>query len=142
MPKGILMPEQKTTKHETHWKAEDWVFTARNIGPREQRKRLVTGFVFLGFAIIALVMLMAADVTRWWRLLLFLPYWIAGSGYLQAREKTCVRLAALGACNLDHGVEKIEDAHLVSVLRSQAYKIHLLSLAAGLVLTGISLALP
>jgi hypothetical protein len=59
-----------------------------NIGPRERRKRLYAGFVYLGVAIIALVIMMATGTSRAYRLLLFLPFWAAGTGVFQYLEKT------------------------------------------------------
>jgi hypothetical protein len=35
------------------------------------------GFVMVGY-----------EAPRWWRLIVFLPLWMAGLGLLQAREKT------------------------------------------------------
>jgi fatty acid desaturase len=59
-----------------------------NIGPRERRRRLLSGVVALGIALSAFALLAATGVDRWWRLLLFLPFAAAASGYFQARDKT------------------------------------------------------
>jgi len=59
-----------------------------NIGPRERRKRLVMGIATLGVsAAIALTMILAG-ADRWWRIGLFLPFWMGSLGIFQAREKT------------------------------------------------------
>lgn len=59
-----------------------------NIGPRERRKRLVSGLIMLALSLIILIALVAAGVDRWWRLLLFLPLWGGATGLFQARERT------------------------------------------------------
>ena len=59
-----------------------------NLGPRERRKRLVFGTVMLAVALVALAVLMAVEASRWWRLLLFVPFALAAHGFLQARERT------------------------------------------------------
>ena len=61
---------------------------AVNIGPREQRKRLVMGVGALAAGgLIALAML-AAGAPRAWRIGLFFPFWMGALGIFQAREKT------------------------------------------------------
>lgn len=59
-----------------------------NIGPKEQTKRRLLGIVFLLISVTIAVVFIAADVDRWWRLVLVIPLWIAGLGLFQAREKT------------------------------------------------------
>ncbi|MEJ2216835.1 MAG: hypothetical protein P8099_09485 [Gemmatimonadota bacterium] len=59
-----------------------------NIGPGERRKRLLVGVVgfFLGVGALALLVVLSVD--RWWRLALVLPFWMAGIGFFQHRDKT------------------------------------------------------
>jgi hypothetical protein len=59
-----------------------------NIGPRESRKRLRFCLIMLGGGAGLAVALSALHADRLWRLLLFLPFWLAALGWLQAREKT------------------------------------------------------
>ena len=59
-----------------------------NIGPRERRKRRNAGIIFFAVALVILAALLAGGAARPWRLLLFLPFWVAALGYFQAREKT------------------------------------------------------
>ena len=62
--------------------------TDGNLGPREQRKRLLFGAGMLVIGLAAAGFLLASDASRWWRLALFVPFALAGHGLLQAREKT------------------------------------------------------
>lgn len=59
-----------------------------NIGLRERRKRLLVGVVGFVVGIVALALFVVFSVDRWWRLALILPFWVAGIGFFQHREKT------------------------------------------------------
>lgn len=59
-----------------------------NLGPRESRKRLRFCLIMLGSGAGLVVVLSALHADRFWRLLLFLPFWLAALGWFQAREKT------------------------------------------------------
>lgn len=59
-----------------------------NIGPKEARKRQVMGVAMLSVGIVAAFVLIRGDLSRWWRIALFLPFWMATLGYFQAKEKT------------------------------------------------------
>ena len=59
-----------------------------NLGPKETRRRLVMGIVMLVVGVAAAAFFAVAGVDRPWRLVLFLPFWMAGAGLLQARAKT------------------------------------------------------
>jgi len=49
---------------------------------------MLGGIAWLIIAIIAAVALVWLDVSRSWRLVLFLPFSLAATGFLQARERT------------------------------------------------------
>ena len=59
-----------------------------NIGGREIRLRRLMGVASAGAAALLGFVLVGYGAPRWWRLLIFLPLWMAGLGLLQAREKT------------------------------------------------------
>lgn len=63
-------------------------FCIANLGPLEQRKRRRFGYAALGLGLVLTVVLVATGTGRLARLGLFLPFWMAGLGYFQAREKT------------------------------------------------------
>ena len=60
----------------------------RNIGPQGQRTRLIGGLVALGLGVAAAAILFFTGLSRWWRLVLFFPFWQAGLGIFQALNKT------------------------------------------------------
>jgi hypothetical protein len=49
---------------------------------------LVGGIIALIFGAILLLAMVFFGLDRWWRLLLFLPFWAGATGLLQAREQT------------------------------------------------------
>lgn len=59
-----------------------------NIGPRGISRRRRNGWIALvaGLAIAAL--LITFDAPRWTRIALLVPFWSAGLGFFQARERT------------------------------------------------------
>jgi hypothetical protein len=59
-----------------------------NIGPKESRKRLIMGVVVLAVGIGVAIALIFTDLNRWWRIGLFLPFWMGALGLFQAMGKT------------------------------------------------------
>lgn len=49
---------------------------------------MIFGAIALGAAIVAAVVLFAANMERGWRGVLFVPLWLAALGFFQARDKT------------------------------------------------------
>lgn len=59
-----------------------------NIGPGERRKRLLTGMAMLAVGALVALALILTGAERWWRVALFVPFWMGALGLFQAREKT------------------------------------------------------
>ncbi len=59
-----------------------------NIGPGERRKRLWMGVTMLVVGALVALALILAGAQRWWRVALFIPFWMGALGLFQAREKT------------------------------------------------------
>jgi hypothetical protein len=68
--------------------ATEPVACVSNIGPNEQRKRLLFGVVAFVFGIALAALLVATNANVVWRVILFFPFAGAGIGYFQARDKT------------------------------------------------------
>ena len=113
-----------------------------NIGPREQRKRRLLGIVSLTVGVGAAFVLVVWGAPRWSRLVVFFPMWMAGLGLLQARDKTCIALAARGTCNMDSGEVRLEDKALIEQLRATARRINRRALYTAVLITLIALAFP
>lgn len=67
---------------------DEQVVCLQNIGPAEQRKRLMLGFWSLIAGLVIGSLLILTGVNHWWRLVLFLPFAGGAIGFFQAREKT------------------------------------------------------
>lgn len=61
---------------------------------------------------------------------------------MQAREKTCIVLAARAMCNMDAGETNIVDSHLIRQLRQKATRINRRSLITAAVITLLALVFP
>jgi hypothetical protein len=59
-----------------------------NIGPRERRRRLMSGIAMLALGISIAAVLVVSHVPALWRLPLFLLFYGGASGVFQWREKT------------------------------------------------------
>jgi hypothetical protein len=59
-----------------------------NLGPRETRKRLVFGIVFLVIGLVASWVFPLLDLNAAVRLVLFVPFWFGFLGLLEARTRT------------------------------------------------------
>ncbi|MGB7923682.1 MAG: hypothetical protein WCF57_10600 [Pyrinomonadaceae bacterium] len=115
---------------------------AINIGPREQRKRRLLGFVALTVGVATAFVLVVYGAPRWSRAVIFLPIWVAGLGLMQAREQTCIALAARGTCNMDAGEESLSDEESIRHLRDKARRINRRATITALAATVLALVFP
>ena len=109
-----------------------------NINQRERLVRLVSGIIALVFAAAALVWLIAANADRLWRLPLFFLFFMAGTGFFQWRDKTCVGLSSRSSRNLTGTEEKIEDEAELAQVRLQARHVTNKALLVAVILTLIA----
>jgi hypothetical protein len=115
---------------------------AINIGPREQRKRRLLGIVALTVGVATAFVLIVYAAPRWSRLIVFFPVWIASLGLMQAREKTCISLAARATRNMDQGEERIDDENLIEQLQRKSQHINRRALITALAITLVTLIFP
>jgi hypothetical protein len=113
-----------------------------NIGPKEIRKRRILGFAALSAGALLAFALFALNAPRPLRLFVFFPIWLAGLGLFQAREKTCIALAARGVCNMDSGETEIMDKRTRKALREKARQINRRALMTAAIVTLVALAFP
>lgn len=113
-----------------------------NISPAQRQRRLRFGIVSLVVGLAVLGVLIAFGASRWWRLALFLPMAGAATGYFQWHDKTCVALAAKNTRFTGDHEEEIEDQSELAQIRRQANRVQLKSMATGLALALMTLALP
>jgi hypothetical protein len=115
---------------------------ARNIGPAGRRRRLIWGLVLLAVGVAGAALLVLGDVAQGARVALFAPFFGAALSLLQARDHTCVLLAARHQCEVDRGVTAVTDPWLLGQLRRQARELLVESLLVAMFLTGLVLLLP
>jgi hypothetical protein len=89
-----------------------------NITDAGIRRRFRQGVVLAIISIAAAIILIVIGSPRWMRLFLFVPFAIAANGFLQAREKTCVVLGAMGTRETsDGGYARMSEAECVVAKR-------------------------
>jgi hypothetical protein len=115
---------------------------ARNLGPAGRRTRVIMGVVLLAVAVVVGGLLVGFGVDRGLRLALFLPLFGGALGMLQARDHTCVMLAARNQCELPRGVAAVDDPWLAGQLRRQAREVLLEAAVLAAFLTGLALLIP
>lgn len=108
-----------------------------NIGPKERRKRVVQGVLFLIFSLGMEIYFHSLKVDWQVHAFLFIPLFISIFCLIQAQEKVCAILAHLGTQNLDEGEEKITNSEIAESFRRRGKKIVLKSFFLALVLTAL-----
>jgi hypothetical protein len=108
---------------------------ACNISGPERTKRWVVGTVGLAAGIALAAALVTFQAPWWSRVLLFVPFWIAGLGFFQARERVCVALAAKDKRNFGAGEQLIADSGLTYAIRRKARRIHISTVIFACLLT-------
>ncbi len=94
-----------------------------NIGPAERRKWVSSGIVSSVISIAVFAGLVSSGADHRWRLLLFLPFAAAATGFFQWHHKTCVGLAWRSQRDLDTGPQKITDPVELAQVRAQAKRV-------------------
>jgi hypothetical protein len=116
--------------------------SAVNIGPGETRKRRVLGIAALAAGAVLAFALVVVGAPWWSRVVVFFPVWLAALGLSQARERTCVALAARGVCNMDAGELPVEDETAARELRDKARRINRRAVLVAAMVTLVALAFP
>jgi len=70
-----------------------------NIGTEEIRYRRNFGWFSVGLTVALLLLFVLTGISRWWRLVLFLPAMMSGYGFIQARSRFCAGFARRGVFN-------------------------------------------
>ncbi|HTQ03629.1 MAG TPA: hypothetical protein VMI54_07220 [Polyangiaceae bacterium] len=113
-----------------------------NIGPRERARRLRWGVGCAAVAVGLSAALVATHAPHVWRLTAFVPFVLAGFGFFQAREHTCISNVARNVRNMDDGDKPVTDAAEIRQLAAQARRVYVQSFASAAVLTLVLLFLP
>ena len=108
-----------------------------NISGREVNNRFIIGVIMVVIAVVVSVLLFFSGWSPLWGILAFFPFLGAIIGFLQAKKKVCIALAAQGTCNLNGQVEKISDEKLVSRLKELGNQIVYRAVMIAAVLTAL-----
>ncbi len=113
-----------------------------NIGPHERAKRVRLGVVSLVVGVGLSAALVATHAAYGLRLTTFLPFLLAGLGFFQAREHTCVANVARGVRNMDDGDKPVTDAADIRQLALRARRVYVQAFASAAAATLVLLILP
>lgn len=123
----------------------DYIPGVCNIGQAEIKLRKIFGTIGLLLCLVLGGGMLAWDVSRGWRLLLFFPAMLAAIGYLQAAWHFCAKFGLGGVFNFGPNVGKtdtVEQAEYRRQDRLTALKIIGLSIVIGLFVATIAYLLP
>jgi len=115
---------------------------AVNIGAAEKRVRMIMGTASFLVGVVVAGVLVYAGVSRWWRLLLILPFYNAALGLFQAGSGTCVMMAGQGFKKMEARLERVTDPEEDRALRRQAKKIFILSALLAAAATALCVLFP
>jgi len=104
-----------------------------NINKAEIAKRRMIGHVGLVIFVIVLVAFAVIDISRWYRIILFLPGMIAASGYLQARNQFCTGYARAGKQNAAQGSNAASDINDIDARAKDKRKAKHMNIQAALI---------
>lgn len=113
-----------------------------NIGPRQRLLRWTFAGIMTVVAGVLTAWLIATDQPRWTRLFVAIPAWFALLNIFQARNQTCVFLAARGKTNFDQGEQAVADSQLDQRLRRQARMIVIQTTLATVLVAAVCFLLP
>ena len=113
-----------------------------NIGPRGSTMRYSIGTAMLVIGAIACVVMVFTGISRWWRLLLLLPFYNGFLGLGQANRRVCVAMAGQGFKKINGKPEKVLNPELAVKIKKRANMIILLSAVLAAALTALCLLIP
>jgi len=104
-----------------------------NIGPAQQRRRLLLGVVSFLLSIGLVAAVVAVGWPRWALLAAVFPLYGAAMGYFQYRERFCVGFAGIGVFDVGDGTNQVLDEAALAADRKRAVRLNAKSLAVGVV---------
>ena len=116
-----------------------------NIGAAEIRQRKYIGWLAAGATILLWAALMKLNATREWRLVLFIPAFVAAIGYLQAAWHFCAKFGLNGVFNFrstTRHTDTVEQAEFRRQDRRTAIKIIVISALIAAAVTAAAYYMP
>lgn len=115
-----------------------------NLGIDEVEKRRRNIKIGLLAAILGIICMQYFNLSREWRLLIFIPLFYSAICYFQARQKFCVVYGVLGIFNFAKlgNYKKVVDDEYKKLDRKRALQILFISLSSSLIVTIVYYLLP
>ncbi|MFC7324843.1 hypothetical protein ACFQMF_09655 [Halorubrum rutilum] len=104
-----------------------------NIGPAQQRRRLLLGIASLLLAVGLVAAVVAVGWPRRALLLSVFPLYGAAMGYFQYRERFCIGFAGIGVFDVGDGTNRVLDEAALAADRKRAVRLNAKSVAVGAV---------
>ncbi|ELZ59395.1 MULTISPECIES: hypothetical protein [Halorubrum] len=105
-----------------------------NIGPTQQRRRLLLGVGSLALAAVFVAAVVALAWPQWSLALSVFPLYGAAMGWLQYRERFCIGFAGIGVFDVGEGTSEVVDEAALAADRKKAVKLN--AKAAGIGVLG------
>ena len=123
---------------------QEYIAGSCNIGKGEIRRRQIVAVAGAIFSLITLVGLVQSDTTPSGRLIMFLPFLVFATGFVQSRKRFCLAYGLAGTFNFGKlgEISKVADPVSQKADRKMAITILLQSLSLAAALTLIVFALP
>ncbi len=113
-----------------------------NIGSAEKRKRVILGILSAAAGVCLYAVLILTASPRIYRVFLFIPFFGAALGFLQARRSLCVIFASTGTRKMSDKEEKVSNLTVQLYLRYEASKITMYATLLSLGMTLLALQIP
>lgn len=104
-----------------------------NIGPAQQRRRLLLGVGSLLAAIVLVAAVVTVEWPRWTLLAVVFPLYGTVLGLIQYRERFCVGFAGIGVFDVGEGTTEIADSAALEADRKRAVRLNATAAAVGVV---------
>lgn len=114
-----------------------------NINPVEVRRRQMIGRVGFGVFVVFVILLVVFHAPWYFRTVVFIPAFLACTGYLQARNKFCVGYAGAGQQHADDGeVVAITEESALKADRAKARMMNAQAFVTAAVVAAIFAVIP
>ena len=108
-----------------------------NIGPTQQRRRLLLGVASLALAAVYVAAVVALAWPQWALVLAVFPLYGAAMGALQYRERFCIGFAGVGVFDVGEGTNEVQNEAALAADRKKAVRLNAKAVAIGAVGTVI-----
>jgi len=102
-----------------------------NIGPTQQRRRLLLGVGSLALAAVYVAAVVVLAWPQWSLVLSVFPLYGAAMGWLQYHERFCIGFAGIGVFDVGEGTREVADEAALAADRKKAVKLNAKAVGIG-----------